>query len=127
MTKLSAGALALLQSFPQQPGGMLAKLHLVGSQRRQSSLLAGFLLTTERLVAQIYSNRAACYTKLGAMPEGLKDAEKTIELAPDFVRGYERKGTVQFFMKKYEDAIETFQAGLKVEPNNQELLDGLRR
>ncbi|GAQ78393.1 HSP70/HSP90 organizing protein HOP [Klebsormidium nitens] len=76
---------------------------------------------------RIYSNRAACYTKLGAMPEGLKDAEKTIELAPDFVRGYERKGSVQFFMKKYEDALETYQQGLKIDPNNQELQDGIRR
>jgi stress-induced-phosphoprotein 1 len=61
------------------------------------------------------------------MPEALKDAEKTIELAPEFVRGYERKGTVQFFMKKYEDAVQTYQDGLKVEPNNQELLDGIKR
>ncbi|XP_057752286.1 hsp70-Hsp90 organizing protein 1-like [Arachis stenosperma] len=74
-----------------------------------------------------YSNRAACYTKLGAMPEGLKDAEKCIELDPTFSKGYNRKGAVQFFMKEYEKALETYKEGLKHDPNNQELLDGVRR
>ncbi|CAI9775537.1 unnamed protein product [Fraxinus pennsylvanica] len=74
-----------------------------------------------------YSNRAACYTKLGALPEGLKDAEKCIELDPTFAKGYTRKGTVQFFMKEYEKALETYQEGLKHDPQNHELLDGVRR
>ncbi|EYU26825.1 hypothetical protein MIMGU_mgv1a003301mg [Erythranthe guttata] len=74
-----------------------------------------------------YSNRAACYTKLGAMPEGLKDAEKCIDLDPTFTKGYIRKGAVQFFMKEYEKALETYQEGLKHDPRNQELLDGVRR
>ncbi|CAA0842292.1 Hsp70-Hsp90 organizing protein 3 [Striga hermonthica] len=74
-----------------------------------------------------YSNRAACYTKLGAMPEGLKDAEKCIELDPTFSKGYTRKGAVQFFMKEYEKALETYQEGLKHDSHNQELLDGVRR
>ncbi|CAI0476853.1 unnamed protein product [Linum tenue] len=74
-----------------------------------------------------YSNRAACYTKLGAMPEGLKDAEKCIELDPAFAKGYTRKGAIQFFMKEYEKALETYQEGLKHDPQNQELLDGIRR
>ncbi|RYR59899.1 hypothetical protein Ahy_A05g025844 isoform B [Arachis hypogaea] len=74
-----------------------------------------------------YSNRAACYTKLGAMPEGLKDAEKCIELDPTFVKGYTRKGAVQFFMKEYDKALETYKEGLKHDPNNQELLDGIGR
>ncbi|KAL2348132.1 hypothetical protein Fmac_002132 [Flemingia macrophylla] len=73
-----------------------------------------------------YSNRAACYTKLGAMPEGLKDAEKCIELDPTFVKGYTRKGAVQYFMKEYEKALETYREGLKLDPNNQELLEGIR-
>uniref|UniRef100_A0A0D9W7M4 STI1 domain-containing protein n=1 Tax=Leersia perrieri TaxID=77586 RepID=A0A0D9W7M4_9ORYZ len=76
---------------------------------------------------RVYSNRAACYTKLGAMPEGLKDAEKCIELDPTFSKGYTRKGAIQFFMKEYDKALETYQAGLKHDPNNQELLDGVRR
>lgn len=76
---------------------------------------------------QGYSNRAACYIKLGAMPEALKDAEKCIELDPTFVKGYTRKGAVQFFMKEHDKALETYQEGLKHDPNNQELLDGVRR
>ncbi|PNT54068.1 hypothetical protein POPTR_001G119500v4 [Populus trichocarpa] len=74
-----------------------------------------------------YSNRAACYTKLGALPEGLKDAEKCIELDPTFSKGYTRKGAVQFFMKEYDKALETYQEGLKHDPHNQDLLDGVRR
>ncbi|KAH0464676.1 hypothetical protein IEQ34_004779 [Dendrobium chrysotoxum] len=74
-----------------------------------------------------YSNRAACYTKLGALPEGLKDAEKCIELDPSFSKGYTRKGAVQFFMKEYDKALETYQEGLKHDPKNHELIDGVRR
>lgn len=61
------------------------------------------------------------------MPEGLKDAEKCIELDPTFSKGYNRKGAVQFFMKEYEKALETYKEGLKHDPNNQELLDGISR
>ncbi|CAA0194845.1 Tetratricopeptide repeat [Arabidopsis suecica] len=74
-----------------------------------------------------YSNRAASYTKLGAMPEGLKDAEKCIELDPTFSKGYSRKAAVQFFLKEYDNAMETYQAGLEHDPSNQELLDGVKR
>ncbi|KAG6475876.1 hsp70-Hsp90 organizing protein-like [Zingiber officinale] len=76
---------------------------------------------------KVYSNRAACYTKLGALPEGLKDAEKCIELDPSFSKGYTRKGAIQFFMKEYDKALETYQEGLKLDSSNQELLDGVRR
>jgi stress-induced-phosphoprotein 1 len=72
-----------------------------------------------------YSNRAACYTKLGALPEGLKDAEKCIEIEPTFAKGYTRKGAIQFFMKEHEKALETYQNGLKHDRQNQELRDGI--
>eukprot|EP00210_Caulerpa_lentillifera_P000134 g129.t1 len=76
---------------------------------------------------KLYSNRAACYTKLGAWSDGLKDAEKCIELKPDFSRGYIRKGQLQFLMKEYEKAMETFKAGLELDPANEEMKDGIQR
>jgi stress-induced-phosphoprotein 1 len=76
---------------------------------------------------KLYSNRAACYTKLGAWNEGLKDAEKCIELAPEFGKGYSRKGHLQYFMKEYSKAMQTYEEGLKHDPESQELKDGLRR
>eukprot|EP01023_Acetabularia_acetabulum_P000337 TRINITY_DN10134_c0_g1_i1.p1 TRINITY_DN10134_c0_g1~~TRINITY_DN10134_c0_g1_i1.p1 ORF type:complete len:617 (+),score=132.73 TRINITY_DN10134_c0_g1_i1:86-1852(+) len=74
-----------------------------------------------------FSNRAACYTKLGALNEGLKDAEECIRLKPEFPKGYSRKGHIQFFSKEYEKALETYDQGLLHDPSNQELLDGKRR
>jgi tetratricopeptide (TPR) repeat protein len=96
-----------------------------------------------------YSNRSACYTKLAgawrhacchaagatltpcactagcrrraAWNEGLKDAEKCIEVAPTFGKGYSRKGAVQFFMKDYDKALATYQAGLTHDPDSEEL------
>lgn len=76
---------------------------------------------------KLYSNRAACYTKLGAWNEGLKDADECIRLAPDFVKGYSRKGHLQFFMKEFDKAMETYEAGLKYDPESAELKEGLMR
>lgn len=78
-------------------------------------------------IHKLYSNRAACYTKLGAFPEGLKDAEECINLEPSFVKGYIRKAHLEFVMKDYDSALVTYGTGLKVEPGNQELRDGEMR
>jgi len=75
----------------------------------------------------LYSNRAACYTKLAAYGEGLKDCETCIRIKPDFVKIYSRKGHLHFFLKEYPKALEAYDQGLKVEPNNEECSEGARR
>ncbi|KAF0493901.1 Stress-induced-phosphoprotein 1 [Gigaspora margarita] len=54
-----------------------------------------------------YSNRAACYTKLMAYQEALKDCETCISLDPTFVKAYIRKATVEFLKKDYSKCLET--------------------
>ena len=76
---------------------------------------------------RVWSNRAACYTKLTALPEALKDAEKAIEIDPTFVKAYTRKGHAQFFMKEYEKAMATYQQGLDRDPDNEELKSAMHR
>lgn len=73
----------------------------------------------------LYSNRSAAYAKSNKYEEALKDAEKCISLKPDFVKGYSRKGAALSFLKKYDEAISVYEEGLKIDPNNQQLLNDL--
>ena len=61
------------------------------------------------------------------MAFALQDADECIRLAPDFAKGYSRKGHLQFFMKEYEKALETYDTGLKHDPTNSELKEGRQR
>ncbi|KAL6597337.1 hypothetical protein ACP70R_046777 [Stipagrostis hirtigluma subsp. patula] len=76
---------------------------------------------------RLFSNRAQCHIYLGALPQGLEDADKCIELDPTYLKGYVRKAKVQFLMENYENALETYLEGLRCDPNNLEVLDELRR
>lgn len=74
-----------------------------------------------------FSNRSACYASLEQYEDALDDAKKCIELKPDFIRGYSRKGLAEFYLKKYPEAKETYEQGLKIDPNNEQLKEGLGR
>lgn len=43
---------------------------------------------------KLYSNRAACYTKLAAFDLGLKDCDQCCKLDPKFIKGWIRKGKI---------------------------------
>lgn len=54
-----------------------------------------------------YSNRAACYLKLAAIPEGLKDCDRAIQLDANFIRAYIRKAALQYAKRDYSECLET--------------------
>lgn len=76
--------------------------------------------------AKLYSNRAACYTKLAAFDLGLKDCDKCVELDPKFIKGWIRKGHILQGMQQSSKAIAAFQKALELDPNNAEALQGYR-
>lgn len=43
---------------------------------------------------KLYSNRAACYTKLAAFDLGLRDCDQCCKLDPKFIKGWIRKGKI---------------------------------
>ncbi|CAM0909171.1 unnamed protein product [Alopecurus aequalis] len=75
----------------------------------------------------VFRNRAQCHIFLGALPEGLEDAEKCIEMDPTYLMGYVCKAKVQALMHDYESARETYIEGLKCDPTNHVVVDGFKR
>lgn len=70
---------------------------------------------------KVYSNRAACYSKLMAWQQGLDDCDECLKLDPAFVKAYIRKGKIQHFLKQYHKALTTFDQGLALDPKCTDL------
>jgi tetratricopeptide (TPR) repeat protein len=79
------------------------------------------------LTIQVFRNRAQCHIFLGALPEGLEDADKCIELDRTYLMGYVCKAKVQALMQNYASAMATYVEGMKCDPNNDVLSDGFKR
>lgn len=75
----------------------------------------------------LYSNRAAAYNKLGEYNFVIKDCDQCLELKPDFIKALIRKGNVQYQLKQFGAALETFEKGMKIDSANVELQEGFER
>jgi len=76
--------------------------------------------------AKIYSNRAACFTKLMSFDLALKDCDKCIELEPNFVKAYLRKAKACQAMSQNSKAMAAYEKALEIDPNCSEALEGYK-
>jgi ankyrin repeat protein len=74
----------------------------------------------------LYSNRSASYYNLRRLYAALADATHCIALKPDWPKGYFRKAATLVLLEKYTDAKTVFEAGLKLDPKNADLKNGMR-
>ena len=73
----------------------------------------------------LYSNRSAAYLSSGNGTKAFEDADKCVKLEPTWAKGYGRRGAALHMLKKYEEAINSFEEGLKLESDNSYLKSGL--
>lgn len=66
-----------------------------------------------------YSNRAACYLKLAAVPEGLKDCEKAIQLDPKFIRAFIRKAALLYAKRDFSECLEVCDQAAALDTENK--------
>lgn len=74
--------------------------------------------------AKIYSNRAACYTKLNAFDLVIKDCDASIALDPVFVKAYLRKANVLKAMGQTQKAMDVYSKAMELDPNSDEAKNG---
>jgi len=77
-------------------------------------------------LATIINLLQLAYTNLEQYELALKDAEKCIELAPDWVKGYFRKGKALFGLQQYVEAVDSLQHALTIERSNREIQEALK-
>jgi len=76
--------------------------------------------TDTPLVPICYSNRAACFLKLGQHERALEDADCCIKHNPAFVKGHFRRGLSLHAMKRYPEALPSLGRALELEvPKNK--------
>lgn len=75
---------------------------------------------------KLYSNRAACYTKLAAFDLGLKDCETCVKLDEKFIKGWIRMGKILQGMQQSSKALNAYQKAIELDPQNSEALEGYR-
>jgi stress-induced-phosphoprotein 1 len=71
-----------------------------------------------------YSNRSAAYLSKKEPLKALDDAEACIGLNPGFAKGYSRKGAALHTLKRFNDAIAAYDAGLDKAPGDAGLTKG---
>ena len=77
--------------------------------------------------APLRNNLAAALVKIMDLSGAKRTIEKAIELDPKYVKAWAKKGDIEFLMKEYHKAMDSYKAGLAVEEGNSLCNDGLRK
>lgn len=73
----------------------------------------------------LFSNRSAAYASLRNYADALSDAIKTVELKPDWAKGYSRLGAAHWGLNQFQEAAAAYTKGLEIDPSNEALRSGL--
>ena len=73
-------------------------------------------------VASYYGNRSACYILMGRFKESLDDAQKSVKLDPNFVKGYLREAKSFINLGDLNAALRSYENLRKIEPDCEDFL-----
>lgn len=77
--------------------------------------------------APYHNNLAAAYLKMGVFNDAKREVERSLELDRNYVKAWAKKGDIEFFMKEYHKSMDSYKAGLAIEPDNSLCKQGLQK
>lgn len=77
--------------------------------------------------AAYHNNLAAAYLKMGVFNDAKREVELSLELDRTYVKAWAKKGDIEFFMKEYHRALDSYKAGLQIDPENALCKQGLTK
>jgi hypothetical protein len=73
----------------------------------------------------LYSNRSAAHAAAEEYKSALLDANKCIDLKPDWAKGHSRRGAAYVGLKNWRAAIAAYEAGLELDPASSNIKEEL--
>merc|ERR1712146_459439 len=73
------------------------------------------------------NNLAATLVKVGDVIGAKNQAEKALEIDEKYVKAWAKKGDIEFLMKEYHKAMDSYKAGMALEPDNAACKQGLQK
>merc|ERR1719473_962443 len=92
---------------------------------QQAAVLYTEAISLDDTQHALYSNRAACFLKLGWYAQARDDAQACVKLAPEFAKGHFRLALALQAEESYAEACAAFTKALNLEPSNKEAQAGL--
>lgn len=77
--------------------------------------------------APIRNNLSAALCKVMDFSGAQRQVEVALELDPRYVKAWARKGDIEMVMKEFHKAMDSYQTGLNIEPDNPTCKEGLRK
>lgn len=72
------------------------------------------------------NNLAAAYLKMGLFNDAKREVEKSLELDRTYVKAWAKKGDIETYMKEYHKALDSYRAGLQLDPNSTLCKQGIQ-
>merc|ERR1711871_950345 len=73
------------------------------------------------------NNLAATLVKVGDVIGAKNQVEKALEIDEKYVKAWAKKGDIEFLMKEYHKAMDSYEAGMALEPDNAACKQGLQK
>ncbi|KAK2943197.1 putative Serine/threonine-protein phosphatase [Blattamonas nauphoetae] len=71
--------------------------------------------------APVFANRSFCHLRLENFGTAISDATEAIKLDDTYIKGYYRRASANYALRKYPEAIKDFKEQVRLTPNNAEV------